>query len=224
MQCSDLELVLEQEGLDPLSEAANQHLAQCNACKRYVEDLNSIVAVAHELPAEVEPPERIWISIRAQLESECVIRAKAKGRATSTAPAWWQSIAELFRHRAFAGAAVAVLIVAAAVSQLQKPQTSVPAQEARDDGFTSTVNVLSQQEHDLANIQLASTGGSSAEASPVDTSLRQNLQQVDEFIADCERRLKEQPSDELAREYLTNAYQQKAELLSVMMDRRGSLN
>jgi protein involved in temperature-dependent protein secretion len=70
-------------------------------------------------------------------------------------------------------------------------------------------------------MQLASAGAS---LSPVDTSLRQNLQQVDEFIADCEQRVKEQPSDELAREYLTNAYQQKAQLISAMMDRGGSLN
>jgi hypothetical protein len=47
---------------------------------------------------------------------------------------------------------------------------------------------------------------------------------VNEFIADCERRVREVPSDELAREYLTNAYQQKAQLLSAMMDRGGSLN
>jgi siroheme synthase (precorrin-2 oxidase/ferrochelatase) len=69
-------------------------------------------------------------------------------------------------------------------------------------------------------MQLASTG----ETSAVDASLQQNLQQVNEFIADCERRVKEEPKDELAREYLTNAYQQKAQLLSAMMDRGGSLN
>jgi len=60
-----------------------------------------------------------------------------------------------------------------------------------------------------------------AGTSPVDSSFQQNLQQVDEFIADCERHLKAEPQDELAREYLSNAYQQKAELLSAMMDREG---
>jgi len=58
----------------------------------------------------------------------------------------------------------------------------------------------------------------------VDTSLRENLQTVDDFIADCERRLNDAPQDDLAREYLSNAYQQKAELLSAMMDRGGSVN
>jgi hypothetical protein len=64
-------------------------------------------------------------------------------------------------------------------------------------------------------MQLAGNSG-------VDVSLRQNLDIVDQFIADCEQRVKEQPQDDLAREYLTGAYQQKAELISVMMERARS--
>jgi hypothetical protein len=47
---------------------------------------------------------------------------------------------------------------------------------------------------------------------------------VDKFIVDCEQRVKEQPQDELTREYLSGAYQEKAELISVMMERGGSGN
>jgi len=54
--------------------------------------------------------------------------------------------------------------------------------------------------------------------------LRDNLKKVNEFIAECERRLKEQPQDELTREYLSAAYQQKAELLSAMIERGRSIN
>jgi hypothetical protein len=83
--------------------------------------------------------------------------------------------------------------------------------------LAQTARVLNEQEVDLRNMHLTST-------SPVDASLEQNLQQVDAFIADCERHLKEVPQDELAREYLSDAYQQKAELLSAMMDRGRSVN
>ena len=58
-----------------------------------------------------------------------------------------------------------------------------------------------------------------ASATGVNLSLRRNLQIVDNFILDCEQRLKEDPDDQLARDYLTGAYQQKAELISVMMER-----
>ena len=218
MQCSELEIVFEQFDFDSLPEPAREHVAQCSACQHYVADLKGIVAVAHELPAEVDPPARIWIALRAQLVSEGVLHEEAISRDQS-AP-WWQSFADWFRNRAFAAAAVGILIVVAAVSQMQK--TNAPVLETREDGFGPTISVLRQQENDLANMQLAGTG-SASNLSPVDTSLRENLQQVDDFIADCERRLKEQPSDELAREYLTHAYQQKAQLLSAMID-RGSLN
>ncbi|HXM91987.1 MAG TPA: hypothetical protein VN974_10580 [Candidatus Dormibacteraeota bacterium] len=177
--------------------------------------MTAIVSVAHQLPAELDPPEQIWISIRTELIREGTIRGVSSDR--ETVP-WWQSITELFRNRGWATAAVAMVMILVAFLLTSKPREQVL--QVQEDPYLSTVTALSQQEHDVANMQLASTG----ETSAVDTSLRQNLQQVDEFIADCERRVREVPSDELAREYLTNAYQQKAQLLSAMMDRGGSLN
>jgi hypothetical protein len=73
---------------------------------------------------------------------------------------------------------------------------------------------LNQDERGLLNVAPVAN-------SALDASLRQNLEIVDNFIADCEQRLKEQPEDDFSREYLNGAYQQKAELLSVMMEREG---
>jgi anti-sigma-K factor RskA len=214
MQCRELEVFFEEEGLAPLSADARQHLSECHACKRFFDDVTGIVALAHQLPAELDPPEHVWISIRNELVREGTIR----GFSSDQAAPWWQSLAELFRNRSLATAAVAMVMIVVAFLLGSKPREQVL--QVQEDPYGSTVTALSQQEHDLANMQLASTGATSA----VDASLRQNLQQVNEFIADCERRVREEPSDELAREYLTNAYQQKAQLLSAMMDRGGSLN
>jgi hypothetical protein len=136
---------------------------------------------------------------------------------------WWQPFAELFQHRGLATASVLAMVFIVAFLLFRTPGTpNHPVLNAQDD-FAPTVNLITQQESDLANMRLASTGPSTS-MSPVDSSLQQNLLQVDEFIADCRRHLQEEPSDELAREYLSNAYQQKAELLSTMIDRGGSLN
>ena len=216
MQCRELEVFFEEEGLAPLSAAARQHLSECHACKHFFDDVTRIVALAHQLPAELDPPEHIWISIRNELVREGTIRGLSGDRIP-----WWQSFVELFRNRSLATAAVAVVLIVAAFLLGSQPRDQMrQGQPAQEDPYASTVTALSQQEHDLANMQLAST----AENSAVDASLRQSLEQVNEFIADCERRVREEPSDELAREYLTNAYQQKAQLLSAMMDRGGSLN
>jgi hypothetical protein len=207
MQCKEVEVVLEQEGWTPLPEAARDHLAGCSACQNLVEDLTAIVATAHLLPAEIEPPARVWASLRAQLEKEGIIKAAAAERGS-----WWHGFSDLFRTRALATAAVGMLMIAAVALQIDHP---APATEARNV-YEDAATVLNADEANLSQMQL---GGS-----VVDVSLRQNLDIVNKFIADCEQRMKEEPRDDLAREYLTGAYQQKAELLSAMMERGGSVN
>jgi hypothetical protein len=172
-----------------------------------VEDLTSIVATAHLLAAEVEPPARVWTSLRTQLEEEGIIKPTRAERGS-----WWQGLPDLFRARALATSLVGMLAIAAVALQIQHP---APATEARNV-YDDAAMVLNADEANLAQMQL---GGS-----VVDVSLRQNLDIVDKFIADCEQRVKEEPRDDLAREYLTGAYQQKAELLSAMMERGGSVN
>jgi hypothetical protein len=207
MQCKEVEVVLEHEGWTPLPEAAREHVAGCAACQNLVEDLTSIVATAHLLPAEVEPPARVWTSLRAQLEEEGIIKPTRAERGS-----WWQGLPDLFRARVLATSLVAMLVIAAVALQIQHPAPATEARNVYDDAAT----VLNADEANLAQTEL---GGS-----VVDVSLRQNLDIVDKFIADCEQRVKEEPRDDLAREYLTGAYQQKAELLSAMMERGGSVN
>jgi hypothetical protein len=210
MLCKEVEVVLEQEGWTPVPEAAREHLAGCSSCQSLVEDLTAIVATAHLLPAEVDPPARVWTSLRAQLEVEGIIkRPVAAGQGS-----WWQGFGDLFRARVLATAAVGALIVAAVALQWQRPQ--VPLIEAQS-AYSETATVLNNDEARLLNTHVASN-------SAVDVSLRQNLEIVDKFIADCEQRMKEQPRDDFAREYLSGAYQQKAELLSAMMEREGSVD
>jgi len=227
MLCKDVEIVVEQEGLEPLPEAASAHAASCSHCREFVGDLAAIVSVAKELPAEVEPPARVWLSLQAQLELEGIIK-------TPVVPAhgehsfWWHGFNDLFRSRVLATAAVGLLIVAAGVLELRQTPDAPLETNASVAGpvwqipFAQTAKVLNEQEIDLRNMQVANM--QLASTSAVDTSFRQNLQQVDDFIADCERRVRSAPQDDLAREYLSNAYQQKAELLSAMMDRGGSVH
>ena len=210
MQCKEVEVVLEQEGWTPLPEMARAHVATCHSCQSLVSDLGTIVAAAHLLPAEVEPPPRVWAAVRAQLQTEGIIKSPAVTEHGS----WWRGFPDLFRARVMATAAVGLLIIGAVVLQTQGPATHPT--EARNV-YADTATALDQDEAHLPPAQLAGP-------SMVEASLRQNLGIVDNFIADCEQRVKEQPQDDLAREYLSGAYQQKAELLSALMERGGSGN
>jgi hypothetical protein len=232
MQCKEVESVLEQDLIAPLPEEARAHVAGCTSCQNLVSDFNAIIAAAERMPAEIAPPEGVWLSLRAQLEAEGIIKEQPEVVAVERTP-WWQSFASLLRGRTLATAGVGLLIVAAAIFQIRSsltgPEHSATSRSENlapivTDPFAKTAADLSEQEHDLANIQRTSTGASRSVTSPLDASLQKNLRDLDEFIAECSRHLKEQPQDELAREYLAAAYQQKAELLSAMIDRGRSVN
>jgi hypothetical protein len=244
MQCKDVELVLEQEGLEPLPNEARAHLAECRDCRNYIADLTSIVDAAKKLPPEITPPDRIWISLRAQLEEEGIIRTPADVIPVESV-SWWQSIGAFFSNRVLATAMVGILIAAAGVFQIRsdrtvrvapptqnvKVQPAVPAAEKPVTVPTVAATTVSQPSgefdrtaRDLNDQEPVATGMILTSSSPIDASLRDNLKKVNEFIAECERHLKEQPQDELTREYLSAAYQQKAELLSAMIERGRSIN
>jgi len=219
MLCRDVEAVVEQNGLAPLPAEARAHVAGCARCQAYVADLSTIVDVAKKWPGEVEPPAHIWVALRTQLELEGVIREPIAVPLSEAAP-WWRGFAQLFRSRGLATALVGLVIAVAAFWQLQVK--NLPPDTASSDPIFTTAAALNEQERDLTNMQLAGT--SPAGTAPVDVSLRQSLKQLDEFITECEVRVRQEPRDELAREYLAAAYQQKAELLSALLDRARSVN
>ena len=207
MQCREVEAVLEQQGFVPVPEKARAHLSGCNSCQNLVADLTAIVATAHLFPAEVEPPAHVWSSLRHQLEAEGIIKSASR-------QPWWQGFSDLFRARAFATVSVAALaLIAVTLKFQQPPQRSVEVRSIYPDTLSDTSSILSKDEASLPAMRLVSDGN------VVNISLRRNLDIVDKFIVDCEQRVKEEPEDQLAREYLTGAYQQKAELISAMMDR-----
>lgn len=222
MNCKEIELALEQEGLSPLPAPARAHLVACSACRNLVEDFSTIVSAARELPAEIEPPPRLWISLRAQLESEGVIR----GASSLEKSSWLEALSAIFRGRALATATVGLVLVAATYWQVQqtsqvsqKGTEPAPVLQPYDVSFAETASYLSEQETELAKFAPAV-----GVVAPVASSMRENLQILNSFIAECEQRVKEDSRNELAREYLYIAYQQKAELLGAIMDRSRGVN
>src|SRR5205807_1426892 len=192
MQCRDVEEVVGQEGLAPLPQAVREHVAGCRHCQGYIADLETIVSAAHELPAEVEPPSRVWVALRTQLELEGIIKEPAAASAGSPA-SWWGDFVQLFRGRALATLTVGALIAAAAILQVRQPVNDRQSPPPPPPGIQAMLEQLNQQEADVRNMRLTST------SSPVDVALQQNLKEIDDFIADCESHLKDTPQDELAR-------------------------
>jgi hypothetical protein len=221
MQCNELGQILEQQADGPLPEPATAHINGCDACRALTLDLAAIHAAVQELAAEeIDPPEHLWISLRNQLEAEGIIRDPSSVR-ESMHRAWWIAV----QHPALAGAFLALVLVAAGmISTAGNPVqtagrlTVAPQLELQQSALVapSAENVFKEE---LLNVGNDNIPGFRVSDAAVSDTIRRNLNIVDNFIAMCEKDVREQPENEMAREYLYGAYKQKAELLSTAMDR-----
>ena len=198
---------------------AREHALQCSNCKALVADLDAIQQHAHAWGAEeVAPPERVWVSLRAQLQAEGIIRGGAAAETAPHAPerkrGWLAGIFDAVPRPVLAGAYLAALIAA---SVALTGQSTRQLDEARwRNGTQDTTGALD------ASLQTAEQNSISsiAENDPVVTaSLHDNLAIVDNYIALCEKSVREDPENEIARDYLYEAYEQKADLLAQMTER-----
>ncbi len=87
-------------------------------------DLGEIHDVAMELGAEgIAPPERIWISLRNQLEAEGMIRDPQAAR-EQVRHGWWSA----FQRPALAGAFLALILVAATAITFRQDSSQMAMQ------------------------------------------------------------------------------------------------
>jgi hypothetical protein len=220
MLCNDFEQAIEASGVENLPDAAQAHASGCASCSALVTDFKTILSLASQIPAEVEPPARVWIGLRTQLEAEGIIRTPQAAVSEGKVP-WWQGLGHLIRGHIVATASVAVLIVVAGFVPYVWHTGRTGEPQPQLEPLAATGTTLDQEEQSLGAMQTASTLGNT---SSVDNSLRENLATVDAFIIECRKRLKEDPNDQMARDYLYTAYQQKAEILAAMMERGRSVN
>ena len=268
MQCKELESELGSGRLGSLSAEAREHLGSCVSCRCFLADLETIVSLAKTIPAEVAPPARVWVSLRAQLEAEGLIKEDVEVTEPGAAPRWeWLRMLSRPRSLATAGALLAFLLTAmylmrvpggkpsVATNQpaprtlqpvqpvsppaahetpvpgpapaLTAPRKTIVASNSSSGAVPSKVKDLKPSPSESASVATLSGDGPdfsipglqpAAGDAPVDAALRQNLRTLNEFIAECEHHLRQNPHDELAREYLNAAYQQKADLIAAMME------
>ena len=224
MHCQQFEEMLAQQPEGPLPLEAAGHLETCPQCRLLRDDLQAIGIAAREWGREEPaPPPRLWASIQIQLQAEGLIAAPGPhGGGLYLQPAanrgwfagWWNSAPRL----ELAGAYLLLLLIAAGLAgygtnlpadPLDRPSAATQISEPALDGLGQTLD---------GNMQRVVASFSEYDGA-VALSLRRNLGIIDNLIAVCEKSVREHPGDPLAREYLYGAYQQKADLLSVAMDR-----
>jgi hypothetical protein len=216
MSCHELEQFLEREPDGPLPEALAIHMAECADCEALESDFRLIGAAALELAQEeVAPPEWLWTRIRAELEAEGRIREPELEREPVRA-GWWAA----FQRPAFAGAILGVCFVVAGLLGVGSV-TTAPTSAVLENAAAPEVDAQAMESQATGPLDASEASiVSLPQRDPqVAEELHHDLGEIDNFIAVCEKSVREQPDNEMAREYLYDAYQQKAQLLAVAMDR-----
>src|SRR5579864_7929271 len=206
MQCQEFESVLEQASEQPMPAEAAAHLKHCENCRSLTADLEAITAMARELSVpDEEPPARVWTQLRAQLESEGIIRTPEYQHAETARTGWLAGALTWMRRPVMVAAYAAIMVFAAGLAWQHYQNVEDPNKFPL--AAAATQNNLNKLE--------AQTMGDLQTIDPdANVKLRRDLKIVNDFIAVCEKAVREEPKDETARQYLYGAYQQKSQLLT----------
>jgi hypothetical protein len=219
MRCDQFERILEQQEqeYESLPKLALAHIEECEACRGLTLDLGAIRDVAMELGAEgIAPPEHMWAALRSQLEADGIIHdpQPAPQRANL---GWWIAL----QRPAVAGAFLVLILVAVATIGYKQNSSQMagrpqPALHEETSAVPSAESVFQDEVLTMGNDSIP---GFQRQDAAVTDSIRRNLGIVNNFIVMCKDSVRKQPDNEMAREYLYGAYQQKAELLAMATDR-----
>jgi hypothetical protein len=210
--CNEFFAQLDQwmEGERPFN--AQSHVRECARCRGLVDDLETIQQTARSWE-DVDPPAQVWVSLRVQLVQEGLIGNGRHGWVKRLA-GWLDGVLAAVPRPALAGAYLVALIAVGVA--LTGPLHQVLHDDPWMMGMQNSTQPLSAK---LDTAEQA-TMSSLLDSNPVVTaSLHKNLAIVDNYIALCEKNVHEDPESEMARDYLYEAYQQKADLLAQMTER-----
>ena len=212
MNCVELQESLIE--IEDGSKAEQQaHLKTCAECSALVADLDRIVLSAARLRDAEEPSPRVWNSIEIALRQEGLIHPPRASR--SLIP----SLGSRWRFARWLVPAAAALILAVGVYIRQHPaarqmasNNPAPSMAPAASADVSDAAIAGLNDEDL--MQEVSELPAATQAQYAD-----NLRSVNDSIRDAKSTVAEDPNDEEARRSLLEAYQQKAMLFDLAMDR-----
>jgi len=182
------------------------HLQSCAACAGLVTDFKEIAGQARLLAAADEPGPEVWSRIKASLELEGLVRAQAPAPRRAL---WWGAGQNRWAVPAWAGAVAALLLLAFGMNTLRQAPATPPA------GVAVVQPAALVDDDDMKFLAAVEKRTPSKGAA----RYKAHLEAVNASIRDAKRSVEEDPANELARERLIQAYDQKSALYEMAMAR-----
>lgn len=184
------------------------HLETCPSCLALLAELNVIASSARDLSEANEPSPRVWNSIEIVLRKEGLIRPPRAGRPhpASFAAHWG------FARWMVPAAAALLILVGIYVRQQSTSPEIVATAPATATQPVSDVSAAGLNDDELLQEVADKTPATQAQ-------YQDNLRRANEYIQDAKQDVEADPNDDEARRSLLEAYQQKAMLFDMAMDR-----
>ena len=207
MTCVELqESLVENENGSSAEQQA--HLRNCRKCAKLVAELLVIACSAAELRAAHEPDPHVWKSIEASLRREGLIRPQR--RSLSLLP----SLGSQWSWARWMAPAAALLLLSLGIYLRQHSRTSENGVQnvTPQRTMVSDAAIAGLNDDDLLQ--------EVAQQSPaLQEQYADNLRHVNQYIQDAKYVVAADPNDEEARRSLMEAYQEKAMLFELALDR-----
>ena len=189
--------------------AQRAHLKDCPHCAGLVADLLVIACAAGDLRAAHEPGPQVWNSIESSLRREGIIKPFARRSLLPSLTGSWGWAGWALPVAAIVLITVGILVRPHAPSPALRTEsvTSQPASDAAVDASVAGLN-----DNDLL-AELAE------QAPALQAQYTENLRNVNDYIRDAKHSLEANPNDEEAHRALMDAYQEKAMLFELALDR-----
>jgi hypothetical protein len=196
------------------------HAAECPACGGVLKDLQQIRAAARELPLD-SPPARVWKNVRTALAREALIRQPG--------PRWlgWLRAPGTPSRLAPATAAAAVAVLGAVFifgPRLErKPAPLAPQSNLALSALSA--NYAAEQLALAKTVQqMEQTFKQQETQLPplIKSTYDKGLSSLDDSIRESLVSVHRNPRDELARQFLMEAYAQKADVLASALEYDGT--
>lgn len=191
-----------------------RHLADCEACRAFADDLERIHALAESLPRHA-PPDGVWLQIAGRLRHE--------GRVQTPAPAGRSRQGHLALLAIAAGLILTVGASLMILLPLLRGGDERPAQQATagNAGASDTVQSVEAEfrlaeqhlQNGIAKLEEAARVGEDAIDPRTVATLRKSLDVIDQAIAESRAALRSEPQSVVARDSLFDALRRKVVLL-----------
>ena len=203
MTCDEFQRVLpELEGAH--SREQEEHLHSCSGCADLVADLNAILQEAHELAADEEPNQRVWNRIEITLRQEGLIRepkpALVAGHSRGWNHPWLVPLTASF-----------LLMFGLLIYERGGMEPRVPSPVP---GTTARLQTEVMPADQAALLKIVE-----ARSPALRSDYESDFKAVNAYVRDAELSVRSNPNDEVAQQYLANAYEQRDMVYEMAMDR-----